>query len=80
MSSTGSPPPRLSELIAALPVATDLGLGEPMEHMLRSCLISIVWASESDCTLPSARRAHAVEAEGRGVEVEARCGVGRHTV
>ena len=41
MSSTGSPPPRLSELIAALSLATDLGLGEPMEHVLRSCLISM---------------------------------------
>ena len=40
MSSTGSPA-RLSELIAALSLATDLGLGEPMEHMLRSCLISM---------------------------------------
>jgi hypothetical protein len=40
MSSTGSPA-RLSELIAALSLATDLGLGEPMEHVLRSCLISM---------------------------------------
>jgi HD-GYP domain-containing protein (c-di-GMP phosphodiesterase class II) len=40
MSSTGSPA-RLSELIAALSLATDLGLGEPMEHLLRSCLISM---------------------------------------
>ena len=41
MSRTGSPPPRLSELIAALSLATDLSLGEPMEHVLRSCLISM---------------------------------------
>jgi HD domain len=40
MSSKGSPA-RLSELIAALSLATDLGLGEPMEHLLRSCLISM---------------------------------------
>jgi hypothetical protein len=28
-------------LIAALSLATDLGLGEPMEHVLRSCVISM---------------------------------------
>jgi len=32
--------PRLAELIAALSLATDLGLGQPMEHVMRSCLIS----------------------------------------
>jgi hypothetical protein len=41
MSSKGSRSVRLSELIAALSLATDLGLGEPMEHLLRSCLISM---------------------------------------
>jgi hypothetical protein len=41
MSSAGNPPARLSELIAALSLATDLGLGQPMEHVLRSCLISM---------------------------------------
>jgi|SRR5215218_6436301 len=40
MSSTGSPA-RLSELIAAFSLATDPGLSEPMEHVLRSCLISM---------------------------------------
>lgn len=33
--------PRLAELIAALSLATDLGLGQPMEHVMRSCLISM---------------------------------------
>ena len=32
---------RLAELIAALSLATDLGLGQPMEHVLRSCRISL---------------------------------------
>jgi HD-GYP domain-containing protein (c-di-GMP phosphodiesterase class II) len=32
---------RLAELLAALSLATDLGLGQPMEHMLRQCLISL---------------------------------------
>jgi hypothetical protein len=31
----------VSELIAALSLATNLGLGERMEHVLRSCLISM---------------------------------------
>ncbi|MEO8899514.1 MAG: HD domain-containing phosphohydrolase [Candidatus Dormibacter sp.] len=30
---------RLSEFLAALSLATDLGLGQPMEHVLRSCVI-----------------------------------------
>jgi HD domain len=32
---------RLAELIAALSLATDLGLGQPMAHGLRTCLIAI---------------------------------------
>jgi HD-GYP domain-containing protein (c-di-GMP phosphodiesterase class II) len=31
---------RLAELIAALSLAADLGTGQPMEHVLRSCLIA----------------------------------------
>jgi HD-GYP domain-containing protein (c-di-GMP phosphodiesterase class II) len=33
--------PRRAELIAALSLGIDLGLGQPMEHMLRSCLIAM---------------------------------------
>jgi len=33
--------PRLAELVAALSLATDLGLGQPMEHVMRSCLVSM---------------------------------------
>jgi HD-GYP domain-containing protein (c-di-GMP phosphodiesterase class II) len=32
--------PRLVELVAALSLAADLGLGQPMEHGMRSCLIA----------------------------------------
>lgn len=32
---------RLSELIAALSLASDLAIGEPMEHALRRCLIAV---------------------------------------
>ena len=32
---------RLAELIAVLSLGTDLGMGQPMEHVLRQCLISL---------------------------------------
>jgi putative nucleotidyltransferase with HDIG domain len=32
---------RLAELIAALSLATDLGLGQPMTHALRTCLLAL---------------------------------------
>ena len=32
---------RLAELLAALSLAFDLGMGLPMEHVLRQCLISL---------------------------------------
>jgi len=37
---------RLAELVAALSLATDLGIGQPMEHILRSCRISLRLADE----------------------------------
>jgi len=32
--------PRLSEIVAALSLACDLGMGQPMEHSLRTSLLS----------------------------------------
>ena len=32
---------RLAELLGVLSLATDLGMGQPMEHVLRQCLISL---------------------------------------
>jgi HD-GYP domain-containing protein (c-di-GMP phosphodiesterase class II) len=32
---------RLAELFASLSLATDLGLGQPLEHALRSCIIAV---------------------------------------
>jgi len=32
---------RLAELVATLSLGTDLGLGQPMEHMIRACLIAL---------------------------------------
>jgi HD-GYP domain-containing protein (c-di-GMP phosphodiesterase class II) len=36
----GDPRPRRAEVVAALSLALDLGLGQPMEHMLRSSIIA----------------------------------------
>ncbi len=35
---------RLSEVVAAVSLAADLGLGQPMEHVLRSCMIATGFA------------------------------------
>ena len=37
---------RLAELLGVLSLATDLGLGQPMEHVLRQCLISMRLAQQ----------------------------------
>jgi HD-GYP domain-containing protein (c-di-GMP phosphodiesterase class II) len=39
---------RLAELIALLSLGTDLGLGQPMEHMIRACLIALRLADYFD--------------------------------
>ena len=38
---TGYPRVRLAELVAALSLGVDLGFGQPMEHVLRQCLIAL---------------------------------------
>jgi HD-GYP domain-containing protein (c-di-GMP phosphodiesterase class II) len=43
-SPAGDPAPRLVEVVAAFSLAADLGLGQPMEHSLRSCLIATRFA------------------------------------
>ena len=32
---------RLAELVAALSLGVDLGFGQPMEHVLRQCIIAL---------------------------------------
>src|ERR1051325_5334965 len=39
-SSGGAVQIRLAELVAALSLGIDLGFGQPMEHVLRQCLIA----------------------------------------
>ena len=42
MTSDAEPAPvRLAELVAALSLGIDLGFGQPMEHVLRQCLIAL---------------------------------------
>jgi HD-GYP domain-containing protein (c-di-GMP phosphodiesterase class II) len=41
MSSVARDKVRLAELVALLSLGTDLGLGQPMEHMIRACLIAL---------------------------------------
>jgi HD-GYP domain-containing protein (c-di-GMP phosphodiesterase class II) len=38
----------LAELVALLSLGTDLGLGQPMEHMIRACLIALRLAERID--------------------------------
>src|SRR5215471_7500939 len=40
---------RLAELIAALSLATDLGMGQPMEKAMRSCLIGLGLGRRLNC-------------------------------
>jgi HD-GYP domain-containing protein (c-di-GMP phosphodiesterase class II) len=41
MAEPKKTPVRLAEVLAALSLAADLGMGQPMEHMLRQCLIAL---------------------------------------
>lgn len=40
---------RLAELVATLSLGTDLGLGQPMEHVLRQCLIALRLSERFGC-------------------------------
>ena len=42
----GAAPVRLAELVAALSLGIDLGFGQPMEHVLRQCLIALRLAEQ----------------------------------
>ena len=47
MESAGRPRVRLAELVASLSLGVDLGFGQPMEHVLRQCLIALRIAERS---------------------------------
>ncbi|MGH2616270.1 MAG: HD domain-containing phosphohydrolase, partial [Thermomicrobiales bacterium] len=46
MTVGGATRNRLAELVAALSLATDLGMGQPMEQALRSCLLAVTAGRE----------------------------------
>src|SRR5215211_6604122 len=48
MAEHAKPGIRLAELVAVLSLGTDLGLGQPMEHVLRQCLIALRLADRLD--------------------------------
>jgi len=41
MQESARPRVTLAELLAVLSLATDLGMGQPMEHVLRQCVIAL---------------------------------------
>lgn len=42
---------QLAEIVAAIALATDLGLGQPLEHILRSCIIATRLADAAGATV-----------------------------
>ena len=48
----GQPRVRLAELVAALSLGVDLGFGQPMEHVLRQCLIALRLADRAGLDEP----------------------------
>jgi hypothetical protein len=44
---------RLAELVAAMSLGIDLGFGQPMEHVLRQCMIAL---RLGECVGPPASR------------------------
>lgn len=51
---------RLAELVAAISLATDLGTGQPMEHALRTCRLSMAVAGELGLDVRAAADVHYV--------------------
>jgi HD-GYP domain-containing protein (c-di-GMP phosphodiesterase class II) len=49
---TGCAQVRLAELVAALSLGVDLGFGQPMEHVLRQCLIALRLADQAGLAGP----------------------------
>jgi len=53
-----SDPLRLSELLASVSLATDLGTGQPLGHALRTCTIATALAKEMGCGPEDVRTVH----------------------
>jgi hypothetical protein len=55
VSSVAGSDVRLAELVASMSLATDLGLGQPMEHVLRSCVLGLRIAEDIERRCPAQR-------------------------
>ncbi len=51
---------RLTELLASLSLATDVGTGQPLGHGLRTCLLAVRLAQEIGCDPETVRSVHQV--------------------
>ena len=51
-------PLRLTELLASVSLATDLGTGQPLGHALRTCTIATALAEELGCGVEDVRTVH----------------------
>ena len=51
---------RLTELLASLSLATDLGTGQPMGHGLRTCLLAVRLARDMGLGIEDVRAVHSV--------------------
>src|SRR4029077_14689701 len=49
---------RLAEIVALLSLGTDLGLGQPMEHMIKACLIALRLAESASLDASERRLGH----------------------
>ena len=63
MAATQTPEVRLAEFVASLSLATDLGLGQPQEHVLRQTVIATRLAAAAGMAPADAAPASAVNAK-----------------
>ena len=42
---------RLAELVATMSLGTDLGLGQPMEHVIRQSLLAMRMSEQIECRM-----------------------------
>ncbi|MBW0102742.1 LuxR family transcriptional regulator, partial [Pseudonocardia sp. KRD-291] len=55
-----TPAARRSELLAMLSLSADIGLGQPMEHVARSCLLAVRLAERIGCDAGTVRTVYDV--------------------
>ena len=48
-TQSSTPPIRLAELMAALSIATDFGMGQPLEFALQACVVAVRLGEHLTC-------------------------------